>query len=109
MRRRVVWKSSYEQTGRLTPPDARSLRAGAVALDPHAVMDWHSTKAREEFLVVLSGQVVLEVGVSSKSIRRVTLHAGRCAFLPPATLHRVVNRATTQSHYLYVTAPTDAR
>ena len=61
-------------------------------------MDWHSTKEREELLVMLEGRVQLELQTS-----RMSLRAGQCAWLPPRTLHRVVNRSTTPARYVYVT------
>jgi mannose-6-phosphate isomerase-like protein (cupin superfamily) len=70
------------------------------------VMDWHSTRTREELLMALAGQVHVEVRASLRRVRRVVLKTGQCAFLAPHTLHRVINRSTAKASYLYVTAPT---
>ena len=69
-------------------------------------MDWHSTHAREELLVALGGRVRVEVRGPSQKTRGFLLAAGRCAFLPRGTLHRLVNRSSTAARYLYITAPT---
>jgi len=69
------------------------------------VMDWHSTHAREELLIVLASRVRLEVAVASRRLRRFQLTTGQCAWLPAHTLHRVVNPFTATARYLYVTAP----
>ncbi|MBI2104740.1 MAG: hypothetical protein HYT90_04050 [Candidatus Omnitrophica bacterium] len=107
------------------------LRAGAVRLKPGGAMEWHSTRSREELLVLLAGQVGLETegsrhrpstrvarsgrpraralrprpGPASRGrVRRVALRAGQCAWIPPRTVHRVVNRSAASAWYLYVTA-----
>lgn len=88
--------------GRLVPPEARRLRSRLVRLAPGGVMDWHSTGAREELLIVLQGMVVLEAaGRGPVTRRRVTV--GQCAFVPSRTRHRVVNRAARSADYIYCT------
>jgi mannose-6-phosphate isomerase-like protein (cupin superfamily) len=67
-------------------------------------MDWHSTKHREELLVVLRGCVQVEAHVKRRSARRVLLRQGQCAFLAERVNHRVVNTARRPATYLYVTA-----
>ncbi len=68
-------------------------------------MDWHSTRTREELVLVLSGAVELETAGPHSRVRRLRLKAGQCAFLPSRLLHRVVNRSHAQAAYIYVTAP----
>jgi len=68
-------------------------------------MDWHSTLAREELLIVLRGRVSVEVQDSRARRHRSRLTAGECAWLPPQTRHRVLNRSLAEAAYLYVTAP----
>ena len=99
MRIRAV---SCRRPGRLTPPQAVGLRAGAVTLPTGGVMDWHSTLGREELLVMLEGRVRLQVR-SPRRTSQVPLRAGQCAWLPPRTAHRVVNRSATSARYVYVT------
>ena len=97
---------SYRRAGRLVPPQAASLRARTVVLKRGAIMDWHSTSAREELLLALRGTVDLEwqpAGRSGPRLQR--LRAGECAFLPAHVLHRVVNRSSASASYVYVTGP----
>ena len=96
---------SYQRPGCLTPPQAKGLRAGAVVLKPGDMMDWHSTRQREELIVVVEGRIALELQSTARRRRTVSLLAGRCAFLPSRVLHRVVNRSKAPARYLYVTAP----
>ena len=71
-------------------------------------MPWHSTKRREELLVMLEGVVDLErrmsAAASSGRIVRVQVRAGQCCYLPPGTPHRLINRSRKPVRYLYVTA-----
>ena len=103
---RLIRAASYRRVGRLVPRRAAGLRAGSVVLKPSEQMPWHSTRAREELLLVLQGRVIVEAGSSPRMIRRVTLGAGRCLFLPRETPHRVVNRSRALARYLYITAST---
>ena len=88
------------------PPTARGLRARSVVLGRGQMMEWHSTRTREELLIALSGAVNVEVASPASRRRRTRLIAGQCAFLPRETMHRVVNDSKTKAHYMYVTAPT---
>jgi mannose-6-phosphate isomerase-like protein (cupin superfamily) len=90
------------QTGRLLLR-RRGLRAGAVVLALGQSMDWHSTEEREELLILLSGRLQLEADTRPRS--RVALRAGQCAYIPPRTWHRVLNRTSASATYVYVTAP----
>lgn len=104
-RRANIVIRSYGAPGRLVPPRATGLRSRAVVLRPDKVMDWHSTGAREELLLVIRGVLQLEIeGSAVKRILRRPLRAGQCAFLPSQTTHRVVNRSTQRALYIYITA-----
>lgn len=105
MRGAVLLVTSYGRGGRLIPRNSRGLRAGSVILRHGRVMEWHSTRAREELLIALRGTVRVEVRVAPRRIRSTKLRAGQCALLPRRTVHRVVNRSRAASHYLYITAP----
>lgn len=85
------------------------MRAGAVLLRPGGVMDWHSTHAREELIILLQGTVRLDVGRAEgapEAVQALPLQAGQCAFVPARCTHRVVNRSRRTARYVYVTAPT---
>ena len=104
MGRTAVRVRSSQRAGRLAPRGAGGLRAGVVVLKPGGIMEWHSTRSREELLIVLAGRVQVEVeGLSGA--QHVGLNAGACARLPQRTRHRIVNRSTSTARYVYVTAP----
>ena len=87
------------------PPSASGLRSRAVVLRSGGVMDWHSTGLREELLLVIRGALQLEIEApSARRILRRSLRAGRSAFVPARTMHRVVNRSARSALYLYITA-----
>ena len=100
-----VLRRSYLRSGRLLLGRPKGLKAGAVRLTPGQVMDWHSTRAREEVLIALAGTVSVEVRRPARRLHRMTLRHGEYAFLPQQTVHRVVNRQVEIARYLYVTAP----
>jgi mannose-6-phosphate isomerase-like protein (cupin superfamily) len=78
-----------------------------VVLKPGGVMDWHSTRTREELLIAFEGRLRVEVQSSGKRrgqrVRRMTVNGGQCVFLPRRTVHRVVNQSRKRANYLYVT------
>ncbi|MBI4004347.1 MAG: cupin domain-containing protein [Candidatus Omnitrophica bacterium] len=98
---------SFRQQGKLVSRQAKGLRAGVVALKPGEIMEWHSTRTREELLIALEGQLRIEVQSSGKRrgqrVRRLTVNRGQCVFLPRRTIHRVVNQSSECAHYIYVT------
>ena len=99
--RRVV-RRSYRRPGRLIPKRSRGLRARSMLLPPEASVAWHSTGAREELLIGLAGEVLVEIR-RARRVRRVALAAGWSLWLPPSLPHRVINASTTPVRYLYVT------
>ena len=99
-----VRRRSVHRAGRLAPPSAKGLRSAVVILKPGEVMDWHSTGAREELLIVLEGRVRVERR-SRERVGAMALAAGQSLFLPFHTRHRVVNRSGTTARYIYITAP----
>jgi len=100
----MIRRRSTRQAGRLVPPQAQGLRAAVVRLGRGQLMDWHSTRAREELLIALAGRVDLEIRLSARRVRRLSLGQHQSVFLPAQTLHRVVNRSETPARYIYVTA-----
>ncbi len=77
-----------------------------MILAPTVAVPWHTTGRREELVIVLRGGLRLEVGHPHQNdpVRTMSLTAGRVAFLPQATWHRIINRSKEDSHYLYVTS-----
>ncbi|MBI3321566.1 MAG: cupin domain-containing protein [Candidatus Omnitrophica bacterium] len=103
-RRRITRIRSYRRPGRLVPRREHGLRAASVILRPGEAMAWHSTRTREELLMMIGGRARLELCPSPQRSRSVPLRSGQCAWIPQQTIHRVVNRSATKVQYLYVTA-----
>ena len=96
-------RRSFRRSGRLIPRRPRGLRAGAVRLRRGGVMDWHSTRDREELLLIWRGVVRVEIKAAAGRLRRMRAAAGECLWLPARTRHRVVTQAGAA--YVYVTGP----
>ncbi len=101
---RGVERRSYAQAGKLVPKTAKRLRGRSVRLPPHGVMDWHSTGEREELVMALRGRLQIDYATQSGRTASVRVTTGQCAFIPSGVWHRVINRTTRVSQYLYVTA-----
>ena len=97
-----IAQRSWRRSGRLVPPSAR-LRSRAMQLAPGNAIDWHSTKDREELLLVLSGVLSLEIETSGRT-RVKRLRTGAAIYLPPQVMHRVRNESRQRLLYVYVTA-----
>ena len=99
----TVTRRSYRRAGRLVPPSSRRLRSRSMILQPGQSVEWHSTGSREELLIGISGTATLEYRDGPRRVRRASLPAGGCLFLPCHVEHRVVNRASRMAHYIYLT------
>ncbi len=104
-----IRRGSLQRPGRISPPEAKGLRARVVVLHPGRMMDWHATQAREELLIILAGRVRLEVREAARTLKRFSLAAGAYACVPRQTWHRLINTADAPARYLYVTAPAPSR
>ena len=102
MTARIVQRS-WHRGGRLVPASAR-LRSRAMHLAPGKAIDWHSTKDREELLLVLSGILSLELDAPHRRRRVKRLKAGSTIYLRPHVTHRVRNASRRPLIYVYVTA-----
>lgn len=98
-----VRRRPYGRAGRLVARRSRGLRAGSVALKPGSAMPWHSTKSREELLIVFEGSVRLELIGRAGVKHRMVLPAGQCAWLARGTQHALINPGTRTARYVYVT------
>ena len=96
---------SFLRAGRLTAADATGLRARSVHLQAGHQMPWHSTRDRQEMILILHGAVVLQYQGLGRRVYQRSLRAGRYGLLAPHTLHRVLNSTRHMAHYVYVTAP----
>jgi len=88
---------------RLVDPDQHSLgmKAGRVYLEPGQACGRHSTEDREEVLVFLTGQGTLQIGQD----QLFGVGQGKVAYIPPRTLHDVVNSGTAPLAYIFCVAP----
>lgn len=88
---------------RLVEPGQHSLgmKAGRVELAPGQACGQHSTEDREEVLVFLSGQGTLQIGQD----QALQVGQGKVAYIPPKTLHNVVNTGTAPLAYIFCVAP----
>jgi mannose-6-phosphate isomerase-like protein (cupin superfamily) len=66
-------------------------------------MAWHSTRDREELILVVAGRVVVQVKQAGRG-RRAVVTQGRCLFLGARTEHAVLNDSRRAAQYVYVTA-----
>ena len=99
-----VIRRSYQKPGQLIPSRAQHFKGRSIRLSPGRAIEWHSTRDREEVILVFRGSVSLEVRGPRSRIRSIALSKGRAAFLSPQVWHRVVNRSRRQAHYVYLTA-----
>ena len=79
------------------------MKAGRVYLEPNHDCHEHSTEAREEMLVILSGQG--EVLLRDQDPLQVG--QGKVAYIPPHTLHNVKNTGQTPLIYIFCVVPAD--
>ena len=104
--RAFLRKARWDKPGRLiVAPTPGGLKARAVRLTAGSVMEWHSTGAREEFLLVMEGRCMVEARVASSAarLRRLALSAGACAYLSRNVDHRVLQQGKDAVLYVYVT------
>jgi mannose-6-phosphate isomerase-like protein (cupin superfamily) len=84
---------------RLVEPGRQSLglKCGRVHLEPGQACGEHSTEAREEVLVFLTGHGELRTGQDQKA----DVGQGKVAYIPPKTLHDVKNTGTEPLVYVF--------
>lgn len=83
-------------------PQTNGMRSGRVFLPPGRDCGEHSTESNEEMLVFLSGlgqaiigkDKILEVG------------KGKIIYIPPQTVHNIINNSDEPLCYIYCAAPT---
>lgn len=85
------------------PPVSSNLKSGYMKLPPGTCVGQHSTKEREELIVVLEGEgrVIIPYEGTFLEIQQNT-----AVYIPPQTEHNVVNTGKKYLRYVYVTAET---
>ncbi|MCP4452500.1 MAG: cupin domain-containing protein [Planctomycetes bacterium] len=79
------------------------MKAGRVYLEPNHDCHEHSTEAREEMLVFLSGQGQ----VLLRDQNPMAVGVGKVAYIPPHTLHNVQNTGEEPLEYIFCVVPAD--
>jgi len=82
-------------------PGTCGMRSGKVYLGPGQACGQHSTKDREELLVLLSGSGEVLIGEN----QRFEFGKGKVCYIPPHTLHDVRNTGDEPLIYVYCVAP----
>ncbi len=82
-------------------PGTCGMRSGRVYLAPGQACGEHSTKDREELLVLLSGSGEVLIGGSE----RFQVGRGKVCYIPPQTPHDVRNTGDEPLIYVYCVAP----
>jgi mannose-6-phosphate isomerase-like protein (cupin superfamily) len=86
-------------------PQTCGMRSGRVYLAPGEDCGQHSTQAREELLVFLSGRGMAVVG-ENESFQ---IGQGKVAYIPPHTNHNIKNTGEEPLIYIYCVAPVSAQ
>ena len=81
-------------------PQTCGMKSGKVYLRPGEDCSRHSTEAKEEMLVFLSGQGQLLIGENNSF----QVGEGKVSYIPPHTLHNVKNTGTEPLIYIYCVA-----
>jgi len=86
-------------------PKTIGLRSGEVLLDPGESVGQHSTKAKEEIIVIFSGKAE----IFSDKIPLLTVQKDSLVYIPPHTDHNVKNVGNDVLRYIYVVSPVEAK
>lgn len=82
-------------------PQTFGMRSGRVYLAPGEDCGQHSTEAREEMLIFLSGQGLAVIGENDSF----QIGRGKVAYIPPRTTHNIKNTGAEPLIYIYCVAP----
>jgi mannose-6-phosphate isomerase-like protein (cupin superfamily) len=99
----VVELNTRKEYQRLVDPDhqSRGMKSGRVYLEPGSACGQHSTEDREEVLVFLAGIGTLQIGHD----QQFSVGSDKIAYIPPRTLHNVVNSGPVPLVYIFCVAP----
>ena len=81
-------------------PQTRGMRSGCVSLGSGFEVGEHSTKDREEVLVILSGKGRVFFSGCAVEVAKNTV-----VYIPPRTRHNVKNTGKKKLRYLYIVSP----
>ncbi|MFC1676126.1 cupin domain-containing protein [Planctomycetota bacterium] len=99
----VIELNEKTEFQRLLPgqPQTHGMKSGRVYLEPGAECGLHSTEAREELLVFLSGAGTAAIGHD----KILEVAQGKVAYIPPQTEHNIKNIGPQPLIYIYCVAP----
>jgi quercetin dioxygenase-like cupin family protein len=82
----------------LNAENANKMKSGIIFLQPGEEVGEHSTKEKEEIIIVLEGKATVEI--DGQPFSEVT--PGAVAYIPSQTLHNVRNKSACKLRYIYV-------
>ena len=86
----------------IKPPTSQRLKSGLVVLKKGEEIGPHSTDEKEEMIIILKGEAILEIEGDNKKIQ-----PGHIVYIPKNTGHNVRNDSEVTLKYIYITALLD--
>jgi quercetin dioxygenase-like cupin family protein len=83
------------------PPQTAGMRSGLVRLKSGEIIGEHSTRDKEEVLIILKGRAKIFL----EKHPALTVRAGSLIYIPPHTIHNVTNAGRQLLEYVYIVAP----
>ncbi|MBI5404135.1 MAG: cupin domain-containing protein [Ignavibacteriae bacterium] len=77
-----------------------TMRSGLVTLKKGKSVGEHTTSGNEEMLVILNGKGEVEI----KNEEKFSINKGMIAYVPPNTVHNVINNNDEDLQYIYIVA-----
>ncbi|MFH1170442.1 MAG: cupin domain-containing protein [Candidatus Vogelbacteria bacterium] len=84
----------------IKPPLSVGLRSGSVILRPGEAVGEHTTEGREEIIIILTGTATIICAGEIFEVKEKQL-----AYIPPESVHNVINNSTAVVEYVYIVAP----
>jgi mannose-6-phosphate isomerase-like protein (cupin superfamily) len=81
-------------------PETKGMKSGYVILQPGESVGAHSTKDREEAIIILEGSVAVFV----EGVIQFTAQCDSVVYIPPQTNHDMKNSGACVARYVYVVA-----
>ena len=83
-------------------PQTFGMKSGRVHLNTGEDCGQHSTEEKEEMLIFLSGRGLAVIGDNEEKIE---IGSGKISYIPPHTIHNIINIGTEPLIYIYCVAP----
>jgi mannose-6-phosphate isomerase-like protein (cupin superfamily) len=82
--------------------ETQTMKSGMVTLPIGNSVGEHTTSGNEEMLIILKGKG--EVVINNDS--NYSIEKGQIAYIPPDTIHNVVNKGEESLQYIYIVSKT---